>query len=197
MTAGRCKIWIMRKCMFLVSLIVVLSLVSCAGPVFRKSVMDEATVNISFSDLRAHPDVYKGKLFILGGAILRMRVSGKGSLIEAFYIPVDAKGRLTDVRPSQDWFLALYPRDKGLLDPEVYVGGRPITIAGEFIKNRAGRIGKRRYTYPFFTIKDIHLWKETMRWNTYPEWHSPYRYPYPYWGYGSRWQYSVQPPYWY
>jgi outer membrane lipoprotein len=159
--------------------------------------MDAAAMNIPFSDLRSHPASYKGKLFIFGGAILRMRVSNKGSLIEAFYIPVDAKGRLTDIRPSQEWFLALYSKDKGLLDPEVYSAGRKITIAGEFIKTRPGKIGGKRYTYPFFRIKDIHLWKEREHWNAYPEWHLPYDYPYPYWGYGSNWQYPIQPPYWY
>jgi starvation-inducible outer membrane lipoprotein len=197
MIEGRCKISIMKNCVLLVSLALALSLISCASPVFRKSVMDEAAMNIPFSDLREHPDVYKGRLFIFGGAILRMMVSGKGSLIEASYIPVDAKGRLTDIRPSQEWFVALYPKDKGLLDPEVYMGGSKITIAGEFIKNRTGRIGEKRHAYPFFRIKEIYLWEETIHWNTYPEWHSPYGYPYPYWGYKSGWQYSVQPPYWY
>jgi outer membrane lipoprotein len=187
----------MKKCVFIASLVVALSLFSCAGPVFRKSVMDEATVNMSFSDLRAHPDVYKGKLFIFGGAILRTRVTSKGSLIEAFYIPVNDKGRLTNIRPSQDWFLAFYPRDEGVLDPGLYTGGSTITVAGKFIKDREGKIGETPYTYPFFRIEDIYLWKERMPWNAYPEWHSPYRYPYPYWGYGSQWEYSVQPPYWY
>jgi outer membrane lipoprotein len=187
----------MKKFLSLAIIVIALSLISCAAPVFRKPVMDEATLNIPFSDLRSHPASYKGRLFIFGGAILRTRVSGKGSLIEAFYIPVDAKGRLTNLRPSQEWFLALYPKDKGLLDPEIYTGGREITIAGEFIRNRAGKIGKKRYTYPFFRIKEIHLWEKRAHWNTYPEWHYPYDYSYPYWGYGAEWEYPVQPPYWY
>jgi starvation-inducible outer membrane lipoprotein len=66
------------------------------------------------------PRSYKGRLFIFGGKIVSTRISDEGSLIEGIYVPVDSKGRLEETKQSNDRFSALYPKEKGLLDPKVY-----------------------------------------------------------------------------
>jgi outer membrane lipoprotein len=177
---------------FLVT-VVILSLVSCATPVFKKDVMETSAINLSFPALREAPGAYKGKLFIFGGKIVTTKISDEGSLIEGFYAPVDPKGRLEETKASPDRFLALYPKERGLLEPDIYREDRKITVAGEFIGTRKGKIEGMEYVYPFFIIKDIHLWEERKNWTTYPEWNSPYSIPYPYWGYGPHWDYPFTP----
>ena len=122
-----------------------------------------------FNQLREAPDNFKGKLFILGGLIVETRLVEKGSQIEALSVPVDSLGYLQDAGHSQGRFLALYPRAKGLLDPMVYRRGREVTLAGEFVEVRKGKIDEMDYVYPVFEIRDLYLWEERR---------DPYNYPY-------------------
>lgn len=180
---------------YLIVLITML-LFSCA-PVIRKDIMETATINIPLSEVRENPDLYRGKIFILGGIIVNTKIIEKGSLIEAVHMPVDSRGYIEDVNRSNGRFLAFYPKDKGLLDPLIYRKGREITIAGEFIETRTGKIDEMEYTYPLFEIKDIHLWEEIKAYYIsppYPSWYYPYQYPY--W-YEPWWRYPHPPPYWY
>jgi outer membrane lipoprotein len=174
----------MKKFYFIVLVIMLLS--SCTY-VIRKDLMDVAIVDVPFSEIGANPDLYRGKIFILGGIIVNTKIIEKGSLIEAVYVPVDSRGYLDDVRHSNGRFLAFYPKEKGLLDPQIYHSGKRITVAGEFIETRTGKIDKMEYTYPFFEIKDIYLWGEGglyyMR-PPYPSWY----YSYPYWWHEPWWR---------
>src|SRR4030042_1838940 len=93
----------------------------------RKDLLDIAITDIPFSEISVNPDLYKGKIFILGGIIVNTKIVEKGSLIEAVYIPVDSRGYPEEVRHSNGRFLAFYPKEGGLLDPEIYRSGRNIT----------------------------------------------------------------------
>jgi outer membrane lipoprotein len=181
-------------------LIILTTLISCA-PVLRQEVIEKAIVDVQFSSIRQHPDLYKGKVFILGGLIVSTKLTEKGSLIEAVYIPADTRGYLKDVRPTNGRFMAIYPKDIGILDPFIYKEGREITIAGEFIETQTGRIGEMEYTYPVFEIKEIYLWEEKkVHYLTPaypPSYYYPYPSPYPYW-YDPWWRdYYPPPPLWY
>ena len=135
--------------------------------------------------------MYKGKLFILGGIIAETRFSEKGSQIEALSVPVDSLGYLQGSDHTQGRFLAVYPRSKGLLDPMVFKQGREITLAGEFVEVRKGKIDEMEYVYPVFEIREIYLWDEHRDY-----YYSNYYYPYydpwgwPYGGYGYPYGYS-------
>jgi len=153
---------------------------SCA-PVLRQEIMEKATRDFSLSDMRNNPDIYKGRLFILGGSIINTKITEHGSEIEAIYVPVDSRGYLKDVEPSNGRFLAIYPKERGILDPIIYCKGRNITLAGEFIETHSGKIDEAQYTYPVFKIVEIYLWQEKR--DYYPGYYYPgyYPYPYPYW----------------
>lgn len=166
----------------LISIFVII-LSSCA-PVLKKDIINKAIPIISLSELKRDPNLYKDKLFILGGIIANTTVTKNGSLIEAVYVPVDSKGYLKEVQYSDGRFLALYSGEKGLLDPLIYQPGRKITVAGKFIETRAGKIDEMDYIFPIFEIEEIYLWRETMSYYTpppYTEWHytSPYWWNYP------------------
>lgn len=180
---------------FYLIVLVIMLLFSCTY-VIRKDLIDIAIIDVPFSEISANPDPYRGKIFMLGGIIVNTKIIEKGSLIEAVYVSVDSRGYLEEVRHPNGRFLAFYPKEKGLLDPQIYHGGRKITIAGEFIETRTGKIDEMEYTYPFFEIKDIHLWEERRFYYMRPP-YPPWYYPYPYWWYEPGWRYSYPPPpYW-
>jgi len=191
---------IMRKLIFIIFSMLILS--SCA-PVLRQDIMDKAVREFSLSNLRNDPDPYKGKLFVLGGSIANTKITAAGSQIEALYIPVDSRGYLGDVELSSTdgRFLAILPKEGGTLDPLIYRKGRDITLAGEFIGIRSGKIDEAEYIYPVFKIVQIYLWKEREYYPYYYPYPYFYSYPYPYWWYdpwwrpwGPRWGYY--PSYW-
>ena len=97
---------------------------SACTPVLNREVMEQGMRDVPFNQLREAPDVFKGKLFILGGLIVKTRLVEKGSQIEALSVPVDSLGYLQEAGRTQGRFLALYPRAKGLLDPMVYQEGK-------------------------------------------------------------------------
>jgi outer membrane lipoprotein len=154
----------------------VLMLAGCA-PVLDRNLMDQGQRNFPLNELRGNPDAYKGKLYILGGVIVETKFTPDGSQIEVLSTPVDKSGGLEDGQRTMGRFLAVFPKDQGLLDPLIYKKGRAVTIAGEFVETRKNKIDNYEYLYPVFRIRQIHLWEE---WN-YVQYPYPYpNYPYPY-----------------
>ena len=178
----------MKKRYVFLLLTLSLMLFSCA-PVLNKTYMQEGEREVSFKALREHPDQYTGKLFILGGVIVRTKFTEPGSQIEAMHVQVDRYGYFEESGRSEGRFLALAPQEM-VLDSVVYQRGRRITLAGVFVDIRKGKIDEIEYSYPFFQIKQIYLWPKE-RWsypaNYYDPWFYPYPYPYyyryPWWRY--------------
>jgi outer membrane lipoprotein len=154
-------------------------LIAACSPVLNRELMRQGTRDVSLNQLRETPDSYKGRLFIFGGVVVNTRLTDTVSQIEALYYPVDSYGYIKEGEHAQGRFLAVYPRTRGLLDPVVFRTGREITLAGEFLEMRRGKIDEMEYTFPVFEIRQIYLWEEE-RYNRY----SPYYYPYyPYYNY--------------
>jgi hypothetical protein len=78
----------MRRAAFLVLLLPYLA--SCSIPALRSDLLDEGIRDVSMTELAQSPQLYKGKLFILGGAIVSAGLTEMGSLIEAIHIPADS-----------------------------------------------------------------------------------------------------------
>jgi outer membrane lipoprotein len=162
-------------------LLLLLAAVSSCAPVLRKDLMETGARDVPFPKLVETPEALKGRLFILGGLIVHTKISTEGSLIEALYMPVDARGYLKNGGPHNR-FLALYPKDAGILDPLIYRRDRVVTLAGIFAGTRPGRIDEMEYVYPLFEIREIYLWQEAYHYEPYPHWYpSFWYYPYPYW----------------
>ena len=166
---------------------VLLALAGCA-PVLDRGLMDQGVREFQLSYLAETPEVFKDKLFILGGVIVDTKLMEKGSQIEVLFIPVNATGYLRDYQMHQGRFLAVYSRSKGILDPLIYKKGREITLAGDFVEVRKGKIDEMDYSYPVFEIRQVHLWDENR---DYPYYGWSYSYPYysPYY-YGSPYFYD-------
>jgi outer membrane lipoprotein len=180
-------------------LLIVFYLFSCA-PVIRKDLMDVAIRDISFSEVKKNPELYKAKLFVLGGIIINTKVTSEGSLVEALYSPVDSRGFLKGIGKIHIRFLALFPKESGILDPMIFKPEREITLAAEFIGTKKGRIDDMDYVYPLFRIKEVYLWEERKEYyltpsfyDSYPYWWGhPFWWNHSYWG----WRYHTPPPYW-
>jgi len=157
--------------------------------------MREGARDVTLNWLRETPEVFAGKLFILGGVIANTKVTAQGSELEALYVPVDSYGNLKEGSRMEGRFLALYPPSAGLLDPVIYKRGREVTLAGEFVEIRKGKIDEMDYAYPVFEIKEIYLWQEPRAYYYAPYYGYPYyAYPYPYMF--DRWGRPYPDPFW-
>ncbi len=168
-----------------------LLLCSCA-PVLSKAYMREGERSVSFASLRENPGQHRGRLFILGGVIVGAKFTEAGSQVEAMQVPVDRYGYFRDRGRSEGRYLALLPKEQGIMDPVVFRRGRRITLAGEFVEIRKGKIDEMEYGYPVFRIKEIYLWP---RERYYPPlyYYDPWFYPYPYFYGAAWWQYYSFP----
>ncbi|NWF98803.1 MAG: Slp family lipoprotein [Nitrospirae bacterium] len=162
-------------------ILILLLLVSCT-PVLRQELIDSALKNISPAEIKQQPELYVGKYFLLGGIIAETKMTSEGSLIEAMYQPVDSRGYLKGINTSHMRYLALFPKENGILDPLIFKRGREITFVGEFVELKEGKIEDLEYTYTYFKIIELYLWPEYKDYFIYYE-------PYPYW-----WDY---PHWWY
>jgi outer membrane lipoprotein len=160
---------------------------SCVAPVLSKSYLQEGERTVSFVQLRESAEQYKGKLFVLGGVIVRTRLIKAGSQIEAMHVPVDGSGYFEESGRSEGRFLAVLPKDGSMLDPAVFRRGRRVTLAGEFIGTRNGRIDEMEYTYPEFRIRQIYLWPKERYYYAPPYYYDPWFYPYPYYYWDPWW----------
>ncbi len=160
-----------------------MALLTACSPVLNRELMREGTRDFSLSYLRETPEVFKGKIFILGGLIFETKLTEKGSQVEALFVPVNSYGYLKSGAYREGRFLAVYPKSKGILDPLIYKKGREITLAGEFIEARKSKIDEMEYVFPVFEIREVYLWDE--RRDYYGPGYYPYYYPYyrsyPYW----------------
>ena len=179
---------------YLAALALLLLLASCA-PVLGPEITKRAALRVPFPEIQKDPEPYRGKLYLLGGRIVRTRMTPQGSLIEAVHVPVDSRGYLKDLDRSRGRFLALYPREKGFLDPLVYRRDREITLAATLVGTRSGKIDGMEYVYPLFRIQEIHLWQEPQERvpPLSPFWYDPYHGWYDFWW----WHGYPPPPHWY
>lgn len=151
----------------LLTFAVVSLLFSCASPVVRTDLLERGIANPLMSDFLQSPDTLRNRLFILGGTILSTRYTEEGFLIEALYVSVNSLGYLQSPSLLTKRFLAIFPIEKGVLDPFIYSKDKGITVAGVFLENRIGFIDDASYTYPTFIIEDMYLW-EQRNYYTYP-----------------------------
>lgn len=194
----------------LVLIFVILTLAGCTYPVLKRDILKEGSRNVSFDVLRTDPERYKGKLFILGGIIAGSKITDEGTILEAMYVPVDSDGYLKGSRSQEGRYLAIFPKSAGYLDPMIYKRGRSISMAGDFVGTRTGKLDESNYVYPVFSIVQIHLWTEEDYYGYYypsygypyygypygPYWYGNFSFGYPYWGWGGGFRSWGPGPFW-
>ncbi len=168
----RTRLW------FGLALLGVSFLASSCVHVISKDLRAQVDKAITFKDVLADPDAYKGRVVIWGGSIIEAGNQKDGTLLEVLQKPMGLDGRPKEGDVTEGRFLALYP---GFLDTAVYARNREVTVAGEIQGKVARPIGQVEYNYPLISAGEIHLWPERPREIYAPYWSYPWGYPYPWW----------------
>jgi outer membrane lipoprotein len=159
--------------------------------VMSQEIRDKALPPVSFADLIAHVDQYKGETVIEGGYIVSVENLKDQTRIVAVQTTLGIGQRPDSKDLSKGRLILVYD---GFLDPEVYTKDRQITVGGRILDSS---VHDPKATYPYLKIAldEIHLWPVRKPATAYPYWYDDYGYPYGYpwgwWGY-PHWR----RPYW-
>mgnify|MGYP001826760689 FL=1 len=115
----------------------------------------EAERNLSFAEIRVHPDQYRGKTGVLGGTVLWTvaRQDETGVEVRQFRLAGTLEPREGGVSGGR--FLAVFP---GALDSAEYAEGRRITVGGEIEGREWITAGEQEEAYPVIRAMDSRLW---------------------------------------
>ncbi|GAB6059981.1 Slp family lipoprotein [Desulfonatronum parangueonense] len=139
------------------------------------ALLNMADRNLTFAELRQHPQAHQGKVVVLGGVIVQVLHSDEGSLLEVYQTRTNHLGEPVDLDISGGRFMVYHPT---VLEPEIYRKGRRVTVAGRVIGQMVGDMGNLEYRYPYIEALEIQLWSERPQ----PR-HDPYYDPFygPFW----------------
>ncbi|MBE9537234.1 MAG: Slp family lipoprotein [Proteobacteria bacterium] len=156
----------------------------CAPALFR-DIRKEITPNVTVGQVASDPATFIGKKVLWGGVIVRSENMADKTILEVIEAPLTRYARPANLDRSGGRFIIEH---EGFLDIAVYAEGRVITVAGEILGTREGKIGERNYTFPLLRDIKLHLW-EKRREEIYPShiflydpfyypFYGPYYYPY-------------------
>jgi outer membrane lipoprotein len=162
-----------------VLLFVVLFFQGCTYAI-SPALTDKADKAITFEMLRTDPNLYAGKVVILGGVIAQIAAVKQGTLITVVQKPLDYWGKPVRTNKAGGYFLVFYPRH---LDSLTYDSGRELTVAAEVGGTKLKVLGDTEYDYPVLASKELKLWpREQTRPGTQTQWgdplYDPQRQPY-------------------
>jgi len=126
----------------------------CVSP-FSKEVRQRIDKGISFEDLLANPENYRGQVVMLGGRILMIKPKKGHTEMTILQQPLSLDYSPVSGDRSGGRFLLIV---KGFLDPAVYSPGRRITTAAEVTGTEERSLGEKTYTYPVLNALQVKLW---------------------------------------
>ena len=132
---------------------------------------------LTFTQVKATPDSFKGQLVTFGGEILSARRLKDGTRIEILQLPLNASLQpTTQLNKSQGRFIAIR---REFLDPAIIPAGTFVTVSGELTGSITLPLDETEYTYPIVEIKDMRIWTGG---DEAPARIRPYMGPGPHWG---------------
>ena len=150
----------MRRVAFLSSLCMYILLwFGCASSdVVPDSLEPQIDKSLTFDQIIASPDSYRGSTFVVGGEVLKARRLKEGTQIEVLQLPLDGDQRPVSQRAeSQGRLLAIDPQS---IDPATLSDGTPVTMVAEVTGATTDRVDEAEYRYPTMAIKHLYVWKE-------------------------------------
>lgn len=145
---------------------------------------------VTFAQVKAAPDSYKGQSFTWGGQVLGARRLKEGTRIEILQLPLDRSGYPTHaLTQSEGRFVAMH---RDFLDPATIPPGTALTVTGTVSGSMTMPLDDTEYTYTVLEASQLRVWGRTEDvaprirpqigpgpyWGPY--W-SPYWRPWPYW----------------
>lgn len=98
---------------------------------------------------------HSGERVRWGGEIIKVDPGASSTCLEVLSHELDASARPNPRDTSGGRFIACR---SGFYDPEVFVKGRELTVAGSISGTQVGRVGEFDYTYPRVAADIIYLW---------------------------------------
>jgi outer membrane lipoprotein len=142
---------------------------------------------ISFLQVKAAPDSYRGQSVLFGGEVLSARRLKDGTRIEILQLPLDRSGEPgTDRMKSQGRFIAM---QRDFLDPATIPPGTRVTVTGEVTGSTTLPLDETEYTFPVIETRHIEVlpppesslpMRPYMGSHYYGPYGSPYWRPWPY-----------------
>lgn len=133
----------------------------CSYPI-SGAVRKQAAGGLTFTEVLARPGAYRGVTAVWGGVVMKtVTRPGRNELV-IWETPLDNRGRPEDKGFSEGLFIA---KTSGSLDPLQYSAGRKVTVAGKIAGGEPGTYNNEPYVYPVLVIKEVHLWREPIKWN--------------------------------
>jgi outer membrane lipoprotein len=153
------------------------TLAGCASTQEAGGGSDAQTQALTFLQVKAAPDSFRGQSAVFGGKVLTARRLKDGTRIEILQLPLDQSTRPGyDLTQSQGRFIAIY---REFLDPATVPHGTRITVTGEVSGSITLPLDETDYTYPVIDIKRVQVWAGSEDVATHIR---PYMGPGPYWG---------------
>ena len=132
---------------------------------------------ITYAQLKASTETYKGQAVTLGGKVLHAKRLKEGTRIEILHLPLTSSLKpIFDLSKSQGRFVAI---KREFLDPATLPPGTFVTISGEIAGSMTLPLDETDYTYPVVDIKNVRVWPKD---EDGPPRIRPYMGPGPYWG---------------
>jgi outer membrane lipoprotein len=171
------------------SLIAMMLLITfgCASTDDQLETSSSGTPQITFTQVKATPESYKGQPVTFGGKVLGARRLKEGTRIEILQLPLTSSLQpALDLRKSQGRFVAM---QQEFLDPATIPAGTFVTITGEVAGSVTMPLDEMKYTYPIVDIKNLRVWTKDEEESSRLHSHigpGPYWGPYwsPYWRHG-------------
>jgi outer membrane lipoprotein len=181
----------MRRRYWVFTLFTLLLMSGCASLDDSLESNQSGTPRITYAQLKASTETYKGQTVTLGGKVLSARRLKDGTRIEILQLPLMSPLRpMLDLSKSQGRFVAVR---KEFLDPATLPFGTFVTITGEVAGSLTLPLDETEYTYPVVDIKNVRVWTKDdedgpprIRPYMGPSLYmgpygSPYWRPWPYW----------------
>jgi len=135
--------------------LVVLS--GCMHPA-SKSLMATFDKGKAFSEVIQDPEAYINSAVLWGGVIEKAIHGPEGTDLIVRQAPLDSKG-YPQIDSSEGEFIAHTLR---LLNPEIFLKGMEVTVAGEIDDVAERRTGLVRYPCPMVRVIEIHAWTKNI-----------------------------------
>lgn len=153
-------------------------LAGCAGaPVVPPDLQEKVDRTVSFSQVKASPLSYQGRLIVVGGVVLSVKpLKQDGTRIEVLQLPLASNDEPEgDLTATGGRFLAFH---REFLDPATIPPGTRVTIVGDVTGSMALQMDEVEYNYPMLAIASLTIWPPRLP----PYWIRPYPYFGAYWG---------------
>ena len=134
----------------------------------------QADSTISLHEIKQDPEIYQGKLVIIGGTIVQVSSTDHGTLLEVVERSLDYWGRPKRTKETGGRFMLSHPAHLNTL---LYAPGREITAAAT-VEGEAAGLAAPDLRFPLFLSKELKLWEDERSVRSGPQWFDPLYDPY-------------------